>query len=76
MNNIIQRGNLEENNSLKNRYVKMWLVSLFILSVIYLFACYLIDKNTLYVQRFSDSHHSIFRSLTPNYPPPLRNFMD
>jgi hypothetical protein len=67
--------NKREDKTLRNKYIKLWicLVVIFscamILIQVYINSTHYIPKNRIF-------DYDILRQMTPDYPPPLFNFME
>lgn len=63
-------------NSIRTKYIKLWLFSILIFSCISICIQIYISQNNDYIPKDNIIDYKILSSLTPEYPKPLFNFMD
>lgn len=58
----------------KKTLMKYWIISIIIFSILILLIQFICGNNGSYLP--SNLNNKIMESITPNYPPPLFNFVD
>lgn len=65
-----------ENSDLRVRYLKYWLIAVLVFGIIVLLAQVVINRSSNPIKDKDLFEYHLMKHWTPDYPPPLYNFMD
>lgn len=68
--------NNDNNYSLKEKFLKLWILFVLIFTSIIILICIFYNKFKVSLYKRSISDYNIFTSIIPGCPPPLINFTD